>query len=288
MVEVGGYVDEPAVGRYRRVPWGHRGQRGGERGDRTSGVPPGDRDIAVHPLVGQARDGGERLGLAEHQISERQRIDPHVQQRPAPEARIEHPVRWWSIHDEAQIGVHLQGGAEPTGAKPVAHGQDHRMTGHPHRLHQEQSTLAGELDHLFGVGGVKGECLLAQHVLAGVEGQPRVLEVQRVRRGDVDDIDVRVVDQFGVRRVRARLRTAVRRGEGTRTVEAARTHGRDARSRRRLEVLGETTSDLAGGQNAPAGLGGRALSDEGHGFDSSRADGSPISADGRPVRMTPM
>ena len=44
-------------------------------------------------------------------------------------------------------------------------------------------------EQLLGVGGAQGERLLAEHVLAGLEGGGDVLEVQGVRRGDVHHVD---------------------------------------------------------------------------------------------------
>ena len=56
------------------------------------------------------------------------------------------------------------------------------------------------LEHGLGVGNRQREGLLAQHVLAGVEGTMRPLGVQMVRQRVVDRIDGRVRQQRLVRR----------------------------------------------------------------------------------------
>ncbi len=68
----------------------------------------------------------------------------------------------------------------------------------PHGLHGEQSPLGRDVAHPGGLGGVQGEGLLDEHVLAGLEGEDRVLGVQRMRRRDVDDVDVGVGDELFV------------------------------------------------------------------------------------------
>ena len=48
------------------------------------------------------------------------------------------------------------------------------------------------LDHPVGVGDGRGHRLVDQNVLAVVEGMDRLLGVQRVRRADDDEVDVRL------------------------------------------------------------------------------------------------
>ena len=128
--------------------------------------------------------------------------------------------------------------------QPRAQLPDHRVAGRPHRLHQEPVVLAGQPDHLLGVGRVERERLLAEHVLAGLEAQPGVVEVEGVRRRDVDDVDVRVRHQLlvgAVRRARTPRRTPARRpGRCSRRREptaASRAPGTSARSRAKVRAI---------------------------------------------------
>ena len=96
--------------------------------------------------------------------------------------------------------------------------------------------LAGEGHELGRLLRGHGQRLLAQHVLAGLERGLRHLEVQLVRRADVDRLDRLVVEQLLQRAVG--LRCADRRGElrglGVRDTEDA--HDLAARPPQRLGV----------------------------------------------------
>jgi hypothetical protein len=87
-------------------------------------------------------------------------------------------------------------------------------------------------------------------VLAGGEGQPGVLEVQRVGGGDVDDVDGGVGDQLVVRAVRRRGAVPVREGPGALGTPGA--DGGEPGAGRERQVGGEAVGDLAGGEDAPA------------------------------------
>jgi len=117
---------------------------------------------------------------------------------------------------------------------------------------------------------IEGERLLAQDVLAGLEGGDHPFDVLSVREADVDSIDVRVVDQCPVRLV------------DDSGLEFCRTSGITARDRMELGTAGRvhrgshrTTGHEAGADEAPAdghesamsGTTGRAL----HSADCSAA-----------------
>ena len=51
----------------------------------------------------------------------------------------------------------------------------------PHRLHAEEALRAGSFDDVAGFGSVAREGLLDEDVLAGIEGEKRVLPVATVR-----------------------------------------------------------------------------------------------------------
>jgi hypothetical protein len=64
-----------------------------------------------------------------------------------------------------------------------------------------------------GPGQRRGEGLLDEDGLAGLEGGDGEVGVLRVRRRDVDDVDGVVVEQFAVGAVRAGRVRAARTGE---------------------------------------------------------------------------
>ena len=194
------------------------------------------------------------LGLAEQQVGEGQRVDPHVEQRAGAERRVEHPVVGAGVDDEAELGVQVAGRAELTRAEPRAQLADHRVAGGPHRLHQEPvRARRASANSSSASAASQRDRLLAEHVLAGLEAEPGVLEVEGVRRGDVDDVDGRVGDQL--------LVGAVRRGA---TPCSAANAAALARAERRAdrgelgaghqrEVAGEGAGDASGARGCPSG-----------------------------------
>ena len=72
------------------------------------------------------------------------------------------------------------------------------------RLYQDEPGGVGRVVRLLGLGRVAGVRLLAEHVLAGLEGAHRPRVVHPVRQRDVDGVDVRVLEQRLVRAVRLR------------------------------------------------------------------------------------
>jgi hypothetical protein len=76
------------------------------------------------------------------------------------------------------------------------------VAGGPHGLHQEQAAAGCLLEERSGRVPVESHRLLAEHVLAGLERQPGVRVVERVRRGDVHDVHRRVADQLLIGAVR--------------------------------------------------------------------------------------
>jgi len=108
-----------------------------------------------------------------------------IQGHPEPEVHREHPrLPYRPIGDHAPQTVHQR--KEPR----------------PHALHQEQAPPARDPNDPPSLGGVDGEGLLAEHAFSRQEAEFDVLRVERVGRGDVDDIHVRVGGEFLVARVR--------------------------------------------------------------------------------------
>ena len=65
----------------------------------------------------------------------------------------------------------------------------------PHRLAREAVGVGGRGGDVPRAPGVHCERLLDQHVLARVQCVECVVAVARVRRRDVDDVDVRIVEE---------------------------------------------------------------------------------------------
>ena len=65
-----------------------------------------------------------------------------------------------------------------------------------HCLHKEEVLLLGDLDQSLQLGGIGGEGLLAEDILAGLETESHVLVVVAVRCCDVYDVDVRVLHKL--------------------------------------------------------------------------------------------
>ena len=106
---------------------------------------------------------------------------------------------------------------------------DRRDEPGPHRLHQEPIVATSGFDHLPSLGGIDGERLLAQHVLARIEGSDRHRVVMTVRRRDVDDVDVVIGPQRVVTAVRTRNPEAL--GEVVGRLLGPRADSGDVRSR---------------------------------------------------------
>ncbi len=66
---------------------------------------------------------------------------------------------------------------------------------HPHRLHAEHATAASGLNDRFGLARIEGKRLLAQHGLACTDTGERVIAMPHVGRGNVNHIDIGVLQQ---------------------------------------------------------------------------------------------
>jgi hypothetical protein len=91
--------------------------------------------------------------------------------------------------------------ANLAGLDEVADGHADGQVAGPDGLHEEEAGCAGRVGQDAGLGGVDGEGLFAEDMLAGAQGEHDIVEVVRVRRGDVDDVDVGVCDEGLVRAV---------------------------------------------------------------------------------------
>ena len=159
----------------------------------------------VSPTTPSADDALDR---PEDQRAQLNGVDPEVEQRTAAELGGEVPVLGIHRPAEPEVGLDQEGLADAT----LADDLDQRAVGRkepaPDGLHEEQPPAAGLLRHACRLPGVERERLLAQDVLAGPEEADGVRLVPRVRRGDVDDVDV------GIGR---RARRSRRTGSGCRS-----------------------------------------------------------------------
>jgi hypothetical protein len=83
----------------------------------------------------------------------------------------------------------------------VVHPLRQRVVPVVERLHHHEPGAVGRRRDLLGFGGVRGERLLAQDVLARRDRLQRPLRVQSVRQRVVDRVDIRISDDVVVRRV---------------------------------------------------------------------------------------
>ena len=149
----------------------------------TPRPPPGWCSTAATMLVdaGAADDAldGDGVGRAEHERAQLQRVDAEVQHRPAAQAEVEQPVVRVDRHAEAEVGLD-----DERRRRGVRRRADHAadvggQEPAPHRLHQEQP-VAPRRSTIRRPGSRQRQRLLAQHVLARIEGGERVVDVPGV------------------------------------------------------------------------------------------------------------
>ncbi len=113
----------------------------------------------------------------------------------------------------------------------------------PHRLHAEHLPLSCGRDDLRRLDGVERKRFLAQDGFAGFDHGERIGSVAMVRRGDVDDIDCRIIGEF--EQVVEHL-PSVTSGEGLGRRPSARRHGDQLSIVDVSEVGCETVSHCSG------------------------------------------
>ena len=101
------------------------------------------------------------------------------------------------------VGHHGDDVAERALRQQPADLDDVRQEARPHRLHQKQPARPGGFDQLDGLAGVHRERLLDEDMLAGLQRQQAVFVVERVGSGDVDRVDIGILDERFVARVAA-------------------------------------------------------------------------------------
>src|SRR5207249_2134516 len=134
------------------------------------------------------------------------------------------------------------------------------------------------------VGRMPRVRLLAEDVLPGLERPHRPFVVEAVREADVDDLDIRIVEEPLVRAMSRRHAMLGR--ESPRPIRVAAADGHEPGARGVPDVPEEPVVDPAGAEDAPAhGLGHRiaSLDDPASSRSSSVRSGSP---DWSPIAAT--
>jgi hypothetical protein len=120
------------------------------------------------------------------------------------------------------------------------------------RLHQEPVVLVGHVEGTLDLPRVPAQRLLAQHMLAALQRADAPLDVQRVGQGDVDDLDVGVLQQLLVAAIRPRDTVLARVFRGARLVSAGHREKFDpfglscARHEQPVDARGRDDSPLHG------------------------------------------
>jgi hypothetical protein len=114
----------------------------------------------------------------------------------------------------------------------------------------EESVRLGEFDEVAGFGGVAGEGLLDHDRLPRLQGEAGLSVVLGVGRGDVHDVDLRVVHELLVGAVGCGRAVFV--GEGAGPVLVAGADGDDLLPGTPPQRSRELSCDPAGGEDAPA------------------------------------
>ena len=139
---------------------------------------PGDEADGIQPVCADVRDGPQRPAV-------------FGQHPPVKVGVVQQPVLQVRPADVQHV-------AEFAGLHPRPHLQHQRVEPHVvvHRRHDIPQRLR-ESNQLRRLGRSHGQRLLADDVLPGFQDALRLVEVVAVRRGDVNDIDGGIGEQFG-------------------------------------------------------------------------------------------
>ena len=158
--------------------------------------------LPVHPGGGFRRDRVDGTRHAEQVDGKRYRVDAEVEQGAAAEFGRVEPVGRVAGEQLVVVGDQRAHLAEGSGGDDLADAQHVRQEPRPHRLEHHEVFAGGQFHHGAGLGGVQREGLLHQGVLSGVQRELSVGGMERVRRGHVDRIDLRVRHEVLVAAVR--------------------------------------------------------------------------------------
>ncbi len=189
---------DPALGtRHERFEGGVGDHGASRRRDRRA-VPAGNLDLEVDAGVAQQGGRGELIGQPEEVMDERQRVDPDVEQRTAPEQRVEEAVARDQIGGEAEVCPHGADLPDPSRGDQLAQGDERRNEPHPHRFHEKHARCPCRLGQPAAGGGIESERLLAEDRDSGRDAREGVLEVPLVGRRDIYRIEIAAIEERGV------------------------------------------------------------------------------------------
>lgn len=116
-----------------------------------------------------------------------------IHQRAPCQAGNDHPIRGGKvllqIHAQAIIGKDTRDRPDSPVTNELAHRQARWEKSRPETLHQEALLGLGNSEEFRCLGRADREGLLAEDVLAVVEGSHDILKVVRVGGGNVDDVN---------------------------------------------------------------------------------------------------
>ncbi len=154
------------------------------------------RDLLVDPGLADPALADDGVGASEHEEAELHGVDAEVEERAAALGEVEMTARGIDRAAKAEVRLDQQRFADLARAEDVAQRAVRREETRPHRLHDEAVPGTRRVDHVLRLRGVQRERLLAQHVLARFHGEDRVGRVARMRRRDVDRVDVGIRHQI--------------------------------------------------------------------------------------------
>ena len=158
-------------------------------------------------------------------------------------------LRHESRHGEAEARADKPHLADDAGFYQLHQFQRLRMQAIHEGFAEEGASLARSVDHRVGLEGGEAHRLFAKNVLAGFRCLDRPFGMARMRRGDVDRIDLRISNQRLVAANHARARK-IRRVGSLRRI--ARAYGDKLAGSRMGDAAGECLGNSTGPDNAPA------------------------------------
>ena len=153
-------------------------------------VPQHRGHLLVDPGVAEDTLGCHVLDRAEQQRAQLERVDPEVEQPAATEVQAKEPVLRIQRPAKAEVGLDEYRLADPATGDDVDQVPVGGEEPAPDGLHEEQSSAPSHLDHFAGLAGVERQRLLTEHVLARLQEHQGVLDVSRLGRCDVHDVDL--------------------------------------------------------------------------------------------------
>ena len=193
---------DPALGADDRHATGAGAvEAAGQRRHAAAGVAQVDAGRLLDARRVQAGEAVDRADVAEESLGEVHDVDAEVEDGAAAEIPLEQAVAGLVVAGRVQVALDRDDLADPSPRDDLARRRDDRLEARPHGLHREDALRAGRVDHLLRADEGGGEGLLDENGLAVRDGRERDVAVVGVRRRDVDDVDLRRLEQLPVRPV---------------------------------------------------------------------------------------